>query len=77
MMIAAEPRRDEQRARSQAARVASASVESDPEAQLERIARLRAAGQHEEADKALAEFRKRYPDYRLSDEMKAKVEKPQ
>jgi len=45
--------------------------------QLERIARLRAAGRHEDADKALAQFRKRYPDYRLSDEMKAKVEKPQ
>lgn len=49
-------------------------VES-PEQALERIARLRAAGRHEEADNALAEFRKRHPDYRLSDEMKAKVEK--
>lgn len=48
-----------------------------PEQALERIARLRAAGRHEQADKALAEFRKRYPDYRLSDEMKAKVERRQ
>jgi hypothetical protein len=49
-------------------------VES-PDALLERIAELRKQGKHEEAEKALAEFRKRYPDYRLSDEMKAKVEK--
>ena len=48
-----------------------------PEGELERIAELRRLGRHEEADKALAEFRKRYPDYRLSDEMKAKVEKRQ
>ena len=65
--------RDE-RPRAQTQR-ASATVEQSPEVELERIARLRAAGRHEEADKALAEFRKRYPDYRLTDEMKAKVEK--
>jgi hypothetical protein len=57
--------------------MARSSVAQSPEAELERIARLRAAGRHEEADKALAEFRKRYPDYRLSDEMKAKLEKRQ
>ena len=49
-------------------------VES-PDAWLERIAELRKQGKHEEADKALAEFRQRYPAYVLSDEMKAKVEK--
>lgn len=54
-----------------------ASIEQSPESQLERIARLRTEGKHEEADEALAEFRKRYPDYLLSEEMKAKVEKPQ
>ena len=58
-------------------RIARAAVEQSPESELERIAKLRAAGRHEEADKALAEFRKRYPDYRLTDEMRAKVEKPQ
>jgi hypothetical protein len=57
------------------ARVASVTVERTPEAELERIAQLRAAGRHVEADKALAEFRKRYPDFRLTDEMKVKVEK--
>jgi hypothetical protein len=46
-----------------------------PDAWLERIATLRKEEKHEEADKALAEFRKRYPDYRLTDEMRAKVEK--
>lgn len=47
-----------------------------PEKMLERIAELRKAGKDGEADKALAEFRKRFPDYKLSDEMKAKVERP-
>jgi hypothetical protein len=46
-----------------------------PEPSLERIAELRKQGRHEEADKALEEFRKRYPDYRLTDEMRAKVER--
>jgi hypothetical protein len=69
----ARPTRDERpRAQSQMTR---ASVEQSPEVELERIARLRAAGRHEEADKALAEFRKRHPDYRLTDEMRSKVEK--
>ena len=36
-----------------------------PEKWLERIAELRKEGKHEEADKALAEFRKRYPDYKV------------
>jgi len=46
-----------------------------PEKALERIAELRKAGKDEEADKALAEFRKRYPGYTLSDEMRARVER--
>jgi hypothetical protein len=66
--------RDQQSARS---RVSSASIERSPDVELERIARLRAAARHEEADRLLAEFRKRYPDFRLSDEMKAKVERRQ
>jgi hypothetical protein len=51
-----------------------AKVES-PEAELERIAELRRQGQHEEADKALAEFRKRHPDYVIAPAMLEKVEK--
>jgi hypothetical protein len=52
-----------------------AQAEETPERMLERIAELRRNGRHDEADKALAEFRKRYPEYKLSDEMKAKVER--
>jgi hypothetical protein len=47
-----------------------------PEAALERIAELRRLGRHDEADKALAEFRRRYPDYRIAEEMLKKVERP-
>ena len=46
-----------------------------PEKQLERIAELRRAGRHEEADRLLAEFRKRYPHYRVSEEMLGKIER--
>ena len=46
-----------------------------PERELERIARLRAEGRHEEADKALAEFRKRHPEYRIAEEMLKRVER--
>ena len=47
-----------------------------PEAALERIAELRRLGRHDEADKALAEFRRHYPDYRIAEEMLKKVERP-
>jgi hypothetical protein len=46
-----------------------------PERWLERIAELRKQGMHDEADKALEEFRKRYPDYRIPESMLEKVEK--
>ena len=36
-----------------------------PEKWLERIAELRRQGKHDEADKALEEFRKRYPDHKI------------
>ena len=36
-----------------------------PERWLERIVQLRKEGKHEDADKQLAEFRKRYPDYKV------------
>jgi hypothetical protein len=47
----------------------AARVMSDdaPERLLERIAELRKQGRHEEADKALEDFRRRYPDYRIPD----------
>jgi hypothetical protein len=52
-----------------------ASLIEAPERWLERIAQLRKEGRHEEADKELAEFRKRYPGYRIPEAMLEKVEK--
>ena len=52
-----------------------AKVQS-PEQELERIAELRKRGRDEEADKALAEFRKRYPDFKIPEEMLKRVESP-
>jgi hypothetical protein len=46
------------------ARTTAAAVDS-PERWMERIVRLRKEGKHEEADRQLADFRKRYPDYRI------------
>jgi hypothetical protein len=55
---------------------AQGKVQADtPERELERIAELRRQGRHDEADKALAEFRKRYPEFRIPDEMRARVER--
>lgn len=42
-------------------------AEEPPEKVLERIAEMRREGRHEEADKALEAFRKRYPDTKLPD----------
>lgn len=46
-----------------------------PEKWLERISEPRRAGRHDEADKALAEFRQRHPDYRIPEAMLEKVER--
>lgn len=48
---------------------------ASPEQWLQGIADLRRQGRHDEADKALAEFRRTYPDYRISGAMLEKVEK--
>ena len=58
----------------QAKKEASAEANS-PERELDRIAQLRTRGQHEEADRALAEFRRRHPDYRIPDAMRERVER--
>jgi len=55
--------------------MAASAVPLSPERLLERIAELRKEGRHEEADKALAEFRQHYPDYRISEDMLKKVER--
>jgi hypothetical protein len=57
-----------------AAAIASA-LYVNPERWLEQIVELRREGKHDDADKLLAEFRRSYPDYKLSDEMRSKVEK--
>jgi hypothetical protein len=48
-----------------AARPMQAPVVETPERMIERIVQLRKEGKHEEADKVLAELKRRYPDYRL------------
>jgi len=58
-----------------APRAARAMAFEPPERWLERIAELRKAGKDEDADRQLAEFRKRYPDFRIAPDVLEKVEK--
>lgn len=51
-----------------------ARAPENPERWLDRIAELRSRGRHAEADKELAEFRRVYPNYRLSEVMRERVE---
>ncbi len=51
----------------------SLATETDPDRELERIARLRESGSHAQADAALAEFRRRRPDYRIPEGMWERV----
>jgi hypothetical protein len=67
--------RDEARAQAVEPQVMGKLAQETPEQWLERIARLRQEGRHDEADKALAEFRKRYPDYKIPEATLEKVEK--
>jgi hypothetical protein len=46
---------------------------AEPERELERIAKLREDARNDEADKALAEFRRKYPDYRIAEPMWSRV----
>ena len=52
---------------------ADAQAIDEPTRELEAIAKLRAEGRHEDADKALAEFRRKRPDYRIADAMWERV----
>lgn len=68
----------EQRAMDVAGRVRAATgsfAHASPEQWLQGIADLRRQGRHDEADKALAEFRKRYPDYKIPEAMLETFEK--
>ena len=62
------------RAAAKAGRLSGQSVESSPEQWLARIAELRRAGRNDEADRQLAEFRRRFPDYRIPDAMRKEIE---
>jgi hypothetical protein len=53
----------------------SADRALSPEQELERIARLRADGRHDEADKAIEEFRRTYPVYRIPDAMWERIKR--
>ena len=81
----AAPMREEARARASRAPDAAPAVTgalgagaayASPEQWLQGIADLRRQGRQDEADKALAEFRRAYPDYRISGAMLEKVERP-
>ena len=50
-----------------------AAFEESPEKWLDHIARLRGEGRDAEADESLARFRRRYPDYKIPEAMRAKV----
>ncbi len=54
----------------------SSDFYASPEQWLQGIADLRRQNRDDEADRQLAEFRKRYPDYRISKEMLEKLELP-
>jgi len=60
--------------RAELAAAAKTAAET-PERELERIAELRRQGRHDEADKALAEFRKRHPEFRIPEPMLERVER--
>jgi trimethylamine:corrinoid methyltransferase-like protein len=53
----------------------SAFAQQSPEQWLQGIADLRKQRRHEEADKELAEFRKRYPEYKIPPAMRERVER--
>ena len=55
------------------AAAADAQAIDEPTRELEAIAKLRVEGRHEEADKALGEFRRKRPDYRIPDAMWERV----
>ena len=54
--------------------LAAPAPPENPERWLERIAELRSRGRHADADRELANFRKAYPDYQLSNVMRERVE---
>jgi hypothetical protein len=62
------------RSTSQPESLSSRSAEGSPEKWLAQIAELRREGRDDEADRQLAEFHRRFPDYRIPEPMRQKVE---
>jgi len=71
---AAEPAEDRASAVAGAMLESRAKAEAEtPQRWLERIAKLREAGRHKEADESLAQFRRRHPGYEIPEAMRARV----
>lgn len=72
---AATTRADAKRGSAQRSESAAKPVQEDlpPEAWLARIAELRRAGRHAEADESYAAFRRRHPDYRIPEALREQV----
>ena len=70
---AAPPARLKQSMAAPLAAAADAQALDEPTRELEAIAKLRAEGRQEDADKAIAEFRRKRPDYRIPDAMWERV----
>ena len=65
---------EKQAAASRLAAGPAAAAPENPDRWLERIAELRSRGRHVDADRELANFRKAYPNYPLSNVMRERVE---
>ena len=64
----------QQTSASRLAAAPAAAAPENPDRWLERIAELRSRGRHADADRELANFRKAYPNYPLSNVMRERVE---
>lgn len=73
MQLAPAEAKRERSAEGAGASADQAVAASDPRTELERIAQLRHAGLDEEADRALEVFRRRYPDYRIDEDLWQRV----
>lgn len=73
-MVAAEKQAAASRPSAGPAAAQVAAAPENPERWLERIAELRSRGRHADADRELANFRKAYPNYQLSNVMRERVE---
>jgi len=70
-----EKQKSSQEATAQPGRSSRESAEDSPERLLARIAELRREGHDAEADRRLAEFRRRFPDYRIPQALRDEVER--